>query len=68
MTYADVLKFFGTQTAIAAALGITQPTVWSWRGVVPKQYQYQLEVITAGALRADPALRQPLAGRVIFDH
>lgn len=59
MTYDEVKRFFKTQEGIAAALGITQPTVSAWEGVVPNHYQYQLEIITAGALRVDPELRQP---------
>lgn len=57
MTYDDLISHFGTQVAIADALGIAQPTVSSWRGVVPPKYQYQVEVITEGALRADEELR-----------
>lgn len=59
MTYHDAIEHFGTQVKLARALGISQPTVSCWRGVVPAQYQYQLEVITRGRLRADDELRQP---------
>lgn len=57
MTYTDVLAHYGTQVAIAKALGITQSTVSAWGGIVPAKYQYQLEVITEGAMRADDQLR-----------
>lgn len=60
MTYSDVLRHFGTQVAIAQALGITQPTVSAWDGEVPSKYQYQLEVITSGQLRAEESLRAPV--------
>lgn len=53
MTYDEALSRFGTQTALADALGITQSTVSAWRRTVPARYQYQLEVITAGELRAE---------------
>ena len=59
MTYDDVLTHFRTQVELANALGITQPTVSAWKGVVPEKYQYQLEVITDGRLRVDDALRSP---------
>ena len=59
MTYEEVLEHFGTQVRIAAALGITQPTVSAWGGVVPDTYQYQIEVITGGHLLADARLRLP---------
>lgn len=61
MTYSDVISHFGTQVAIAKALGITQSTVSGWGGVVPPKYQYQLEVITEGAMRADDDLRPKAA-------
>jgi hypothetical protein len=57
---------FRTQTAIAAALGITQPV--SPGHVVPDQYKFQIEVITAGALRVEPELRKPCAGRAVFEY
>ena len=61
MTYTDALARFGTQVKLAAALGITQPTVSAWGGAIPPHYQYQLEVITGGALRVDKDLRHPRA-------
>lgn len=57
VTYQELLSYYGTQVAIADALGITQPTVSSWRGVVPPRYQYQVEVLTSGALRVSDELR-----------
>jgi DNA-binding transcriptional regulator YdaS (Cro superfamily) len=62
MTYAEALQFFGgTQAKLAAALGVKQPTVSCWDGSIPPMYQYQIEVISDGALRADPELRVPRA-------
>ena len=58
MTYNDALHHFGTQVKLAAALGITQPTVSAWKGEIPDAYQYQLEIITAGALRVEEHLRR----------
>lgn len=59
MTYDDVIGHFRTQTRLAAALGITQATVSSWGRVVPDRYQYQIEVITGGKLKASEHLRRP---------
>jgi len=59
VTYEQVLKHFRTQEGIAAALGLTQPSISLWKQIVPAHYQYQLEIITAGALRVDEALRAP---------
>lgn len=60
MTPHDLLQFFGSQSAIAKALGCAQPSVAEWfeAGKVPDGRQYQAEIATSGALRADkPALR-----------
>lgn len=56
MTYDDVIARFGTQVRLASVLGITQSTVSSWGKVVPPRYQFQLEVLTHGELKADAAL------------
>jgi len=64
MTYEEVLAHFGTQERIAAALGLKQPTISCWKGIVPDHYQYQLEIITAGALRIDERLRRPRSADV----
>ncbi len=56
MTYEQALaKFGGTQTSLAQALGIKQPAVSAWGKTIPQRYQYQLEVMTGGELRADRA-------------
>jgi DNA-binding transcriptional regulator Cro len=59
MTYEQVLALYGTQTQIAAALGISQGTVSMWKKVVPPHYQYQLEIITNRILLVDDELRAP---------
>lgn len=58
MTYDDAIEHFGTQVKLADALGIKQPAVSAWNKVIPPAYQYQLEIITAGALRVDEQLRR----------
>jgi DNA-binding transcriptional regulator YdaS (Cro superfamily) len=62
MTYDDLIAYYGTQKGIADALGITQPTVSAWGRVVPARYQYQIEVLTDGALLVEDALRVPRKG------
>ena len=59
MTYDEAIGHFGTQVKLAEALGIAQPTVSCWNREIPPPYQYQLEVITRGKLRADAELRRP---------
>ncbi len=56
MTYDEVIARFGTQVRLASVLGITQSTVSSWGRTVPPRYQFQIEVLTHGDLRADRAL------------
>lgn len=46
----DAIKHFGTQSALAAALGISKQAVGQWGDTVPKGRAYQLQVITGGAL------------------
>jgi hypothetical protein len=62
MTPQQVLDHFGTQAEIARVLGCKQPSVAEWfeKGEVPDGRQYQLELATAGALKANkPANRNP---------
>ena len=56
MTPNDLLKFFGTQTAIAEFFGIAQPSVAEWfeKNRVPDGRQYEAQVRTAGRLVAIP--------------
>lgn len=49
----NVIRHFGTKTLVAKALGITKPAVGKWGKVVPELRQFQLEVITQGALKSD---------------
>lgn len=50
----DVIKHFKGKAAVAAALGIEKPSVYGWGKIVPALRQIQLELITKGALKADP--------------
>lgn len=58
MTPVDLLLYYESQSAIARAAGITQPSVWEWfeNGYVPEGRQYQFEVLTKGKLLADRAV------------
>ncbi len=59
MTYKQLIKFFKTQTAAAAALEVTQPTVANWksRGKIPALQQLRIELATLGALVADRKIK-----------
>ena len=55
MTKDEVIRYYGTQTAVALALGdVTQSTVSGWKAV-PALRQLQIEALTGGALKADAA-------------
>ena len=53
MDLAEVVSHFGTQQKAAAALGMTQGSISAWRDGIPIPRQYQIEVLTNGALLAD---------------
>jgi DNA-binding transcriptional regulator YdaS (Cro superfamily) len=60
MSPKTVIEFYGGLSATARALGCKPQTVSEWvdNGEVPEGRQYQIELATNGALRADkPALR-----------
>lgn len=58
MNYDQSIKFFGTQSEMARALGVEPPSVCEWKNGIPITRQYQIELATKGKLKADiPALR-----------
>ena len=56
----EAVKLYGTKTAIAKELGISPAAVTNWQehwgNLVPKQYAYELEVKSRGAVRVVPFL------------
>lgn len=65
MTANDLLRYFGTKSKIARALGCSPASVAEWfdeGAKVPEGRQYQAQLATKGALKADrPALRKKAA-------
>lgn len=58
MTYDQAVGFFGSQAALAKAMGVSSPSVYEWRNGIPVIRQYQIELATNGLLKADlPAHR-----------
>jgi DNA-binding transcriptional regulator YdaS (Cro superfamily) len=51
----QLLAYFGSKRSAARALGITVPAIDQWEaaGAIPELRQYQIELATAGGLRAD---------------
>lgn len=49
----DAIQYFGTAAALAKALKIKPPSVSEWGDYPPITRQYQIQVITNGALKAE---------------
>lgn len=56
MRTSAALEHFGGTIALARALGIKPPSVSQWGEIVPPLRQLQIERLTNGALKADPAI------------
>ena len=54
MTKTEVLAHFGGQTAVAKALGMSQPSVSAWPEQLPVLRQLEIERLTLGVLKAGP--------------
>ncbi|MBV7434520.1 Cro/Cl family transcriptional regulator [Cardiobacteriaceae bacterium TAE3-ERU3] len=52
----DVISYFGSQVAVADALGIGKAGVSLWGEVVPELRAMQLERLTDGKLRYDASI------------
>lgn len=50
------IAHFGSQIALAKALGVTKGAVSLWGEVIPEGSAYKLESLTKGVLRVDPQL------------
>jgi len=60
MNIKQALDHFGSIPKMARALGVAPPSVYDWiaADAIPEVRQYQIELATDGALKADkPALR-----------
>ena len=47
----QAIAYFGSQKKLADALGLSQPTISSWRSI-PAEHQLKIEELTRGALLA----------------
>lgn len=57
----DVVNHFGTQRAVAKALGISDAAVSQWKEIVPEKDAYRLEVATSGVLKYQEAAYRKVA-------
>ena len=60
MKKADAINYFGSAAELARKLNISEAAVSQWGDTIPQGRAYQIEVLTGGALKADPA---PAAGQ-----
>ena len=51
-TYKKLLVYFHTQERIAAALGVKQPSISQWKGVIPVKHAKTIERLTNGDIAA----------------
>jgi predicted transcriptional regulator len=59
MKTAEVLEHYGSQRAVAEALGISQPAVAGWGEYPPPLRQLQLQRLSRNRLRAEPRVVRP---------
>jgi hypothetical protein len=62
MKTSEVIEFYGSQSAVAEALGIKQPSVANWDEFPPHYRQIQIQAISGGKLRAEPEAIDKLLG------
>jgi transcriptional repressor of cell division inhibition gene dicB len=58
----DAIKHYGSQQALADALGIKQPSIAGWGEYPPDKRQLQLERLTKGKLKAEPECQARVLG------
>lgn len=55
MKKSDAINYYGSAAELAKMLKITESAVSQWGDTIPQGRAYQIEVVTGGALKADPA-------------
>ena len=55
----DAIKYAGSRQALADLLGCTLPAIYQWKAYPPGGRQLQIEVISGGALKAEPGCMDP---------
>ncbi|MNJ10050.1 DNA-binding transcriptional regulator DicC [compost metagenome] len=53
MNIEDAVKYFGSKTKLADALGIRPSAVTQWGDEIPAIRQFQIQVISKNKLKAD---------------
>lgn len=56
MKFQDLIDYYGSQRQLAEALGISKQVASYWkRAGIPIGRQYEIQVLTGGKFRANPA-------------
>jgi DNA-binding transcriptional regulator YdaS (Cro superfamily) len=66
MKIEQAIKYFGSQVALADALGVQQPAIsmWKTRGKIPHLQQIRIEHATKGKLKAAADILKRKVSRV----
>lgn len=57
----DAIEYFGTQQALAEAIGVSSAAIAQWGETVPPLRQLQIQQLTLGKLQASPDVFAPRA-------
>lgn len=58
MMFQELVEHYGSQQQVAEALGISKQLASYWkRAGIPLGRQYEIQILTGGKFRADPAHR-----------
>jgi hypothetical protein len=55
-----VIKHFGSQIAVARALGLSKSTISEWPDPIPEGQAWKLQVLTGGKLQVDQSVYRKL--------
>jgi hypothetical protein len=55
MKTSEVVTFYGSKAALAAALGLRPPSISEWGEFPPPLRQLQIEALSGGELKAEPS-------------
>ncbi len=58
----DAVNFYGSQSALARALGIAQASVAGWGEYPPDPRQLQIQKVTRGKLKAEAGCMERILG------
>jgi len=59
MKKTDAINYFGSAAELAKRLNISEAAISQWGETIPQGRAYQIEVLTAGKLKADPITPTP---------